>query len=238
MCTLTWRAAEEGGYDLFFNRDERDTRAPERAPSWRQSEAGVAYVAPEDGEHGGTWLLLNAHGVTVCLLNYYPRGVVEVGIESRGGLPLACASCARAEEVPGVLKDRGLARFAPFHLVAVDADYGAVHLRWDGQVLHEASAPEFLTSSSFEPERVQAARATRFAGWPRHTVEALATFHRQHDALAGAESVRMRRADACTRSVCAVRVRTRPELRELSYEPVAWGREVAEVTTSPVVVCV
>ncbi|CAM3111045.1 NRDE family protein [Rariglobus hedericola] len=222
MCTLTWRAsAEADGYDLFFNRDERHVRAEERAPVEQRTEDGVRYVAPADGDHGGTWLMLNEHGVTVCLLNYYPRGVVETGLESRGRLPLMCAECVRAEDVVRVMHAVELKRFAPFHLVAVDAAGGSVWLRWDGQAMHEAEAPEFLTSSSFEPERVQAARAARWAAWDERTAEGLAAFQRQYDPAAGAESVLMRRADACTRSVCAVRVRT--GVRELDYESMTGG---------------
>lgn len=214
-------SAEAGGYDLFFNRDERHGRAAERGPVERRTETGVRYVAPEDGERGGTWLVLNQHGVTVCLLNYYPRGVVETGVESRGRLPLLCAGCAQAEDVVRVLHTVELRQFAPFHLVTVDAAGGSVWLRWDGRAMHEAEAPEFLTSSSFEPERVQAARAERWASWPGRTAEALAAFQRQHDPAAGAESVCMRRADACTRSVCAVRVCG--GVRELSYESLTGG---------------
>lgn len=227
MCTLTWRVAEPGGYDLFFNRDELNARAPERPPRAGRTDEGVSYLAPGDGDHERTWILLNAHGVTVCVLNYYPRGVAETGEESRGGLPLACASCVRAEEVTGVLRSRVLARFAPFHLVAVDTEGEAVHLRWDGRALHEAPTPEFLTTSSFEPERVQADRAARFAAQPGRRVEELAVFHRQHDAGAGAESVCMRRPDACTRSVCAVHVR--PGVRELAYEAVEWGSAASKI---------
>lgn len=226
MCTLTWRAAAEtGGYDLFFNRDERHTRAAEFGPGERRTEGGVRYVAPVDGDHGGTWLVLNEHGVTVCLLNYYPRGTVETGVESRGRLPLRCAGCARVDDAVRELRAAEWGRYAPFHLVAVDAGGASVWMRWDGRMLHTAEAPEFLTSSSFEPERVQAVRAARWAAWTERTPEGLAAFQRQHDPAAGAESVLMRRADACTRSVCAVRVRE--GVRELRYEPMTGGETKA-----------
>ena len=220
MCTLTWRAAEAGGYDLFFNRDERQNRQPEQPPHEGVTPKGVRYLAPVDGDHGGTWLLLNEHGLTVALLNYYPRGVVETGQASRGALPLLCASYSRVAEVATTLRATSLSPYAPFHLVALDATGAALHGRWDGEQFYEGAATEFLTSSSFEPERVQAARAARFTQWPGRSPEALAEFHRQHDVSAGAESVCMRRPDACTRSVCAVKVRQTS--RELHYQPVSW----------------
>ena len=69
MCTVSWRVSREG-YDLFFNRDELNTRAPEVAPAIGQSE-GVAFLAPRDGTSGGTWLLANDRGLTLGLLNDY-----------------------------------------------------------------------------------------------------------------------------------------------------------------------
>jgi hypothetical protein len=221
MCTLTWRLADEGGYDLFFNRDERKTRQPEGAPRAGVTAEGVSYLAPVDGDHGGTWLLLNAHGLTLALLNFYPRGVVETGVASRGQLPLLCASCASVDEVATALRVVSLKSFAPFHLVVVAASGEAVHFRWDGGALYQAPAEVFVTSSSFEPERVQAVRKARFAAWPGRTAAALTQFQHQHDPAAGAESVCMHRPDACTRSVCTVSVR--PTSRELHYQPVDWS---------------
>ncbi len=69
MCTVSWRAARDG-YDLFFNRDELHTRAPELPPALSERD-GVRFLAPRDGDHGGTWLAVNEHGLTVCLLNDY-----------------------------------------------------------------------------------------------------------------------------------------------------------------------
>jgi hypothetical protein len=234
MCTLTWRAVEDGGYDLFFNRDERHSRAPELEPRGQKTSTGVAYVAPADGDHGGTWITLNEHGLTVCLLNDYPRGVAEAGRMSRGALPLICAACARAADAAAVLKSLGnLADYAPFHLVAIDAGARGVHLRWDGRRLETQEAPGFLTSSSFEPARVQARRAADYGLLVNPDSDALRAFHHRHDSSAGAESVCMRRADACTRSVCEVRVRT--ESRTLVYE--AMNRDGA-ATNLPVVLTV
>jgi len=122
--------------------------------------------------------------------------------------------------VEGVLRGVQLQRYAPFHLVAVDAQGDAVHFRWDGRALHEAQAAEFLTSSSFEPEHVQAVRKARFSSWPGRTAEAFSRFHQQYDPAARAQSVCMRRLDACTRSICTVRVRQ--ATRELAYQAVTW----------------
>ncbi|MEM6455145.1 MAG: NRDE family protein, partial [Acidobacteriota bacterium] len=71
MCTATWRAAD-GGYRLLFNRDERRTRGRAHPPArHRAARDGTPYLAPTDPDGGGTWLLANAFGVTICLLNGY-----------------------------------------------------------------------------------------------------------------------------------------------------------------------
>ena len=67
MCTLTWRTAG-GGYEVFFNRDERRTRPPARPPAVHRA-AGVSYVSPIDAEAGGTWLAVNELGTTLALEN-------------------------------------------------------------------------------------------------------------------------------------------------------------------------
>lgn len=82
MCTVSWRR-ERDGYDLFFNRDELHTRAPESPPE-RGERDGIAFLAPRDGARGGTWLLANERGVTVCLLNDYANAGRPAGVHVSG----------------------------------------------------------------------------------------------------------------------------------------------------------
>ena len=67
MCTLTW-FHESDRYQLFFNRDERRTRKPAIPPALRQ-KGPSRFIAPLDGNFGGTWIGVNEHGLTLCLLN-------------------------------------------------------------------------------------------------------------------------------------------------------------------------
>src|SRR5262245_31820929 len=67
MCTVTWIRAENG-YQLFCNRDEKLTRRPSAPPKCVKSDC-IWFVAPIDGDFGGTWVATNALGVTLCLLN-------------------------------------------------------------------------------------------------------------------------------------------------------------------------
>jgi Transport and Golgi organisation 2 len=258
MCTLSiWRAvggadgadgaegakgAEGGGYRLWFNRDEKYARAAEAAPCAGETDEGVRYFAPRDGERGGTWLLLNEHGVTICVLNDYEAAAREgagggaaAGRVSRGRLPLAGAGAAgaaeavrRVAEFVASESEGGAGRFAPFRVVAVDAGGVARGLRWDGRALAEVDEVEFATSSSFRPGEIRARREERHAELGAKGARGageLEKLHWAHEAGSGAESVLMRREDACTRSVCAVTVRAgagRPEA-SLRYTAVDWA---------------
>ncbi len=229
------RLPDGGGYELWFNRDEKHARAPEAPPRRGQTPRGVRYAMPVDGERGGTWLLLNEHGLTACVLNDYESGAESKPEtrESRGRLPLECAECADIGQAREVLHTLDLARFAPFRLVVVDRSGAGRVVHWDGRERQEALAPDFLTSSSWMPARVRAAREARRAvlgdagGWTAEMQEAL---HWEHDRAAGAESVLMRREDARTRSVCRVRVNAERE-RSLRYVAVDWAAANARGAT-------
>ena len=99
MCTLSW-VYHSKGYRLLFTRDEGRGRSPALPPEIRSADPiearehsyGTAeemdsarshigspatqnrdlkYLAPRDPDGGGTWILVNAAGVTICLLNHY-----------------------------------------------------------------------------------------------------------------------------------------------------------------------
>lgn len=229
MCTVSWTAAP-GGYDLLFNRDERDTRAPELPPAPDVHE-GVAILAPRDGDHGGTWLLANEFGFTVALLNDYTapwRPPAAVPRFSRGHLVLACAAAACHGDVAAAVTRQPLERTPAFHLLAVSPTEGARVLHWDGTRLTRTEPPAglpLLTSSSFETAAVIARRTAQFGVAVRSTripeLHELAAYHRHHERDRGAQSVLMRRSDAATRSLAHVTVREgRVTLR---YEPVRWA---------------
>ena len=52
MCTLTWWRESAGSYEVYFNRDERKTRAMAEPPRLRERE-GVSFLAPIDPDGGG-----------------------------------------------------------------------------------------------------------------------------------------------------------------------------------------
>src|SRR5690242_576447 len=67
MCTVSW-IHDKGGYQLLCNRDEKLTRKPAQEPRLAVRNE-TRFLAPVDGDFGGTWIATNEFGVSVCLLN-------------------------------------------------------------------------------------------------------------------------------------------------------------------------
>jgi len=216
VCTLSWTTTRSG-YELFFNRDERTSRGPEQPPCESRS-TNVRFLAPRDGDAGGTWITLNELGVTNCLLNGYSesRGERTGPGRSRGLLVLDLAGLASSERVLEHLEASDLSPFEPFVLCTFQPDSErslvARTIEWDGLVLASRrlsgdDAP--ICSSGHDAE---AARRRRRAEWDRMralapmTPERLAEFHRSHLDSPGPESPCMHRADAQTRSMTRVQV--------------------------------
>jgi hypothetical protein len=212
MCTLTW-LHEAAGYTVFFNRDERRTRKPAVPPSLRGLR-GVGYIAPADGDAGGSWIGANEFGVTLCLLNLYERQAAAPppgDFTSRGLLLLDLMDSPTSAAARGRLAGADLAPYQPFTLTAFEPDAPALVVRWDGRALravHEASPP--LVSSSYDPAGVARVRGQQFRELTRRLgdvdAEDLAAFHRSHAPARGAYSPCMHRDDAETVSFTRVRV--------------------------------
>ena len=67
MCTISW-IHDKDGYQLLCNRDEKLTRKSALEPRLAVRN-GTRFLAPVDGDFGGTWIATNEFGVSVCLLN-------------------------------------------------------------------------------------------------------------------------------------------------------------------------
>ena len=208
MCTLTWWRDSAETYEVFFNRDEKKTRS--RAVEPRTFEVGgVGYLSPRDPDAGGTWMVANAVGVVVCLLNrWHEEHRLEGPAESRG---LLVERMAGLENVPAVeeqLRSEDLSRVRPFTLVAFDP-VGQRGFDWDGRSLQRSGLAMPLCSSSYHFDEVQAARRTRFAeliGRSHHEGQDLERYHADTAEGASAQTVRMCRPDAQTMSRSRVRV--------------------------------
>jgi len=214
MCTVTWRL-EEDGYELFFNRDELRTRLPATPPEIRE-HGGRPFIAPSDGDFGGTWISVNGRGVALALLNGYDPADYRTdrNYESRGTLVAGLADAGSVSEVERCLDEAQLGPFRSFRLLTLGPDRGSLtdwrHEKRSRLPLETVPLP--LVSSSFETDVVGRSRSEQFAALapgrgPLENADYL-RFHRGHLPRRGAHSVCMHRPNAHTVSFSWIRVDT------------------------------
>ena len=199
MCTVSW-IHEDRGYQLFCNRDEKLTRKAASDPQLL-SRDGVRFLAPIDGDSGGTWLATNECGVTLCLLN----GAGGSGWRSRGLLVLDLAAAKSIAEVHNRIRLRDLSPFAPFTLAALAPAKPTMVIEWDGRqnnVLPLGDACMPLISSSFDPAQVVDRRHKELVSLAKRSgaldTAVLLMFHQSHLGKRGPYSPCMHRHDAET----------------------------------------
>ena len=216
MCTVTWTHEAEG-YQLFFNRDEKRTRRPAHPPGSSVLE-GVRFIAPRDGDFGGTWLSVNEFGVSVCLLN----GAEGIRGRSRGLLVLDLTPTTSVAGIRQFLQAADLSTYAPFSLVAIEPGAATI-VEWNGRERAIRDMPEshgMLTSSSFDTAAVVQRRYNAFASLGPITSDLLGEFHRSHGDEPSAYSTCMHRPDAETVSFSHIRVtQDRIEFRYVPSAP-------------------
>jgi hypothetical protein len=212
VCTLSWHRSPDG-YRVFFNRDERTERRPGIAPALRE-RGSTRFLAPLDGDFGGTWIAASERGLTLCLLNGTPMLPPEPAARrSRGELPLALIDSRSTAEVRTRIAGIGLAAFHPFVLVGFDPDGSGLVLSWQAATLAEEALPDGapLVSSSFSTEEVRAERIAVYRSAvgrpdPDEATELHLRFHESHLPRRGPHSVCMHREDASTVSFTWVEI--------------------------------
>jgi hypothetical protein len=215
MCTMTW-IRETAGYQVFFNRDERRTRKPAIPPAIR-TKGSRRFIAPLDGDFGGSWIGVNDRGVSLCLLNAYAGSAEEcpepaTGYTSRGLLLTGLIDARSAMEVSERLRTGDLERFRAFLLVAFVDDDAAVLSTWRaGRLTDEELQGDHLplVSSSFDTVEVVESRRALFHESTRlctNNVERHLMYHESHRPERGAHSPCMHRPDAKTVSFSHIRV--------------------------------
>jgi hypothetical protein len=218
---MTWYRRDDG-YEVFFNRDERRSRKPGLPP--RILRRTTRYIAPADGDFGGSWIAVNESGVTLALLNGYvdsDDGTTEPaeGFTSRGLLLTLLIDELSIDGVLARLETVPLKPYRSFLLTVFDAVGGGVLARWtDGRLSIEDQIDDLMpiVSSSFETTEVSRSRRSVFAqmvsaGRLRSSRLHLA-FHRSHIPERGPRSTCMHRPDAETVSFSRVEV-DRREIR-------------------------
>jgi hypothetical protein len=217
---------------LLCNRDEKLTRESALEPRLAIRN-GTRFLAPVDGDFGGTWIATNEFGVSVCLLN----GANLTGSEihapaprrSRGLLPLDLIPEASVAAICDRLGETDLSVFAAFTLAALEPGHPVAVLEWDGskKTLHFEKTDRFmLTSSSFDSEEVRRNRQEEYSHV--HADDGLFAFHHSHAPERSAYSTCMHRADAETVSFSWIRVSE--EVATFYYTPAAPCQKVDSVS--------
>lgn len=241
MCTVSW-AKRPKGYSLFFNRDESRDR-PIGLPPEIITSGSTPFVCPRDPVGGGTWLLVNAYGLSLGMLNYYEAQMDYRPTEpkSRGLLPMAFASCQSLTELESAMLKAELVPYPPFHLLAVNSKAEASLITWNGKskTVHHPKIKDLpISTSSFETEAVIGLRQGLFRQQVLPQMEqdnVLADFHSSKQPAPDTHAVLMTRPDAKTVSITHIKVdgkqatmsyRTRPDDSEHLDPPILQSIEL------------
>jgi len=185
MCTATWMLTSTG-YQIFFNRDEQKGR-PEALPPTRFDDASTEFVMPVDPVGGGSWIAMNEHGLSLCLLNYYQGIQPQQPLISRGLLIKQLASCRNASEALATLDTVPLVHYAPFSLMLFDPALTESHgdvlaVCWNGISLSPITPQAPMVSSGVDLPTVTAYRHEEYQRYVEHgvTAKSLRAFHASH----------------------------------------------------------
>ncbi|MCX7356739.1 MAG: NRDE family protein [Alphaproteobacteria bacterium] len=190
---------------ITMNRDDSGAR-PEAPPElWR---CDPVFAAPKDLQAGGTWIGVNALGVTACLLNRYDAA--PTGRVSRGGIVIEAMRSTTPDAAADQLTSLALLDFSPFTCLLISRD-GAVRVDWNGQaatrVALNTQRPLMLTSSSWQYEDVSRRRSALFearCASEHASADQLAAFHCQSEEAHERWMPMMRREASETKSITRV----------------------------------
>jgi len=186
MCTVSWFLTDSG-YELFFNRDERISRAKALPPQKKRVET-CNTLSPIDKEAGGSWISVNELGLSVCLLNLYTQSSLPEGsssFTSRGVIIQKLMSCYDLQSVSNKVSQFDLSQFRTFRVLAIDAQGNNIMFIWDGiKLAVEMGTQSPKSSSSLEGDKV---RETRKAIYRDKDLDSCTdrqqflSFHRGHE---------------------------------------------------------
>lgn len=244
MCTVTVHRDAET-LMVTMNRDEARTRAPERPPAiFGQENFPGKWMAPIDGEAGGTWIGVNAHGVAACLLNAYLPGQMLARPKvpstfSRGTIVPAVLAQGDGEHVRKWMTEKfDPSPYDSFQLVVVWLE-GGVRWIWSGsEYLKRLPCQDewtLVSSSLWKSDAVLAWRRKAFEQWRNAGSKRrghLPTFHLLQAEGKEEWSPMIDREWSCTRSITQVHVDGRTRRSVLRYWPRKTRRTVAAAPAS------
>lgn len=206
MCTLTWLANEKG-YEVFFNRDEKRIRPKAKLPVLNRY---TGTIMPIDPQGNGSWISVNSAGITLCLLNNYQveKKVNQVNYRSRGQLINLLALNNHLSQLLSQLKHFNLTTFMPFWLFIFPSEFKKnneylYQYQWNGKVLTQEEPKQPFITSAIQLTEVNRKRTTLYNDMIQlnpNTEQHLA-YHSSHIPVKGKYSVCMHRHDACTHSL-------------------------------------
>lgn len=233
MCTVIFHPTETG-YTLGMNRDESKRRRAAHRPQ-KLFRNGTLRLQPQDPA-GGSWIAVNEFGLSIALLNWYPKavGTRTVGRISRGLLVDALVSGRSLADAMDQLSLLVSDRFAAFRMLAIDPQSKQVEeRRWDERHLYPVAhewTPNYWASSGYDEPEAQRARG---ATYQRHLSEHDATrpgdwirkLLASHPPERGPFSICMHRSDAQT--VSATEIHWHGSSAEMAYHdgPPCQGKE-------------
>lgn len=184
----------------------------------------MKWIGPVDGDHGGTWILVNECGITMGLMNGLFRE--RAGPEeprSRGLLVRELAETETIADLEKKIAAMDPSPYRPFRFFALAPEEALLLVEWNGQLLQtrrDPAAQPPIISSSFDESEVGRRRRADYErivmGKENPPVDLLQTYHRSHFPSPSAYSVCMHREEASTQSLTRVDV-TAEEARMLYH---------------------
>jgi uncharacterized protein with NRDE domain len=199
---MTW-FVKQGGYELFFNRDERISRSRAELPSV-QSLNEVDYISPTDADAGGTWILVNQFGVTVCLLNHYQFEQIETYKDwiSRGEIVRKFAASSDLSVAEDQFLSFNLIDYRAFRMFMITPAGDNKLFVWDGHEARvETNVARPKSSSSVDAKHVKSVRRALFKSQgleQSKETQRFIDYHASHGIEKSKESVCMHRTDGNT----------------------------------------
>ena len=207
---MTW-FTKESGYELFFNRDEQLSRRRAELPSIQKNEI-VDYISPTDSDAGGTWIAVNQHGITVCLLNHYQFEQIETYKKwtSRGEIVRSFALTTNLKSAENNFYDLDLNDYRAFRMFIIDQKGNNRLFVWDGHSARiECNVTTPKSSSSVDSKNVKKKRKNLFRDLnliESKDAKKFIDYHTSHLPSKSKDSVCMHRDDAKTVSLSHVNV--------------------------------
>jgi uncharacterized protein with NRDE domain len=162
MCTvvLLYRPDHPWPVILVANRDESVDRAWDPPAAWWPEYPGV--IAGRDRTAGGTWMGLNAHGISAAVLNRPGSLGPAVGKRSRGELPLLALDETSATAAVEAIVSLDASQWRGFNLVIADRS-GASFIRGAGYGTPSAHRlpPGVSMVTAHDPNDMESPRVAR-----------------------------------------------------------------------------